>query len=223
MKLFIFDCDGTLADSQHMIVAAMEQAFATHGLARPERSRVLSVVGLSLDRAVWRLLPDGIDHRLVECVADDYKAAFHELRRLEHREPLYEGIRELIETFARRGDVLLGIATGKSRRGLDTILDRERLRSHFHTIQTADAHPSKPHPSMILTALAETGALPTRTLMIGDTTYDMEMARAAGVTGLGVAWGYHGRADLEQAGAHMVVERSQDLAGVLDALLELME
>ncbi len=223
MKLFIFDCDGTLADSQHMIVAAMNEAFAVHGLPPAERARVLSVVGLSLETAVRRLLPPRSSAELVAKLADDYKAAFHELRRVEHVEPLYEGIREVIETLAAREDVRLGIATGKSRRGLDVILERERLGAHFSTIQTADTHPSKPHPSMILTALDETGALPERTLMIGDTTYDMEMARAAGVGGLGVAWGYHEARDLKGAGAHLVVERSGELLSVLDSLLALME
>ena len=223
MKLFIFDCDGTLVDSQHMIVAAMEGAFAAEGLPRPERGAVLDVVGLSLDLAVGKLMP-GAPQERVHRTADAYKAAFHELRRNErHQEPLYEGVREALDMLRARGDVVLGIATGKSRRGLDIVLDREGLRDHFVTLQTSDTHPSKPHPSMIHTAMAETGAGPERTLMIGDTTYDMEMAQAAGVAALGVAWGYHAASDLKRAGATTVLKESRMLGPALAELLGMME
>lgn len=223
MKLFIFDCDGTLVDSQHMIVAAMEGAFAARGLPRPERSAVLDVVGLSLDLAVAKLLP-GEPREMIERTADDYKSAFQELRRNErHQEPLYEGVRDALDMLKARDDVLLGVATGKSRRGLDIVLDREGLRSHFHTLQTSDTHPSKPHPSMIHTAMAEAGAHADHTLMIGDTTYDIEMARAAGVAALGVAWGYHAVDDLKRAGATTVLKDSRELGPALIQLLDMME
>lgn len=223
MKLFIFDCDGTLVDSQHMIVAAMEGAFAAEGLPRPERTAVLDVVGLSLDLAVGKLMP-GEPLERIHKTADAYKAAFHELRRNErHQEPLYEGVREALDMLKGRDDVMLGIATGKSRRGLDIVLEREGLRNHFVTLQTSDTHPSKPHPSMIHTAMAETGARPERTLMIGDTTYDMEMAGAAGVAALGVAWGYHAIPDLKRAGAATVLKESRQLGPALAEVLGMME
>jgi phosphoglycolate phosphatase len=212
MKLIVFDCDGTLVDSQHMIVAAMDRAFVASGLPAPRREHVLGVVGLSLMPAIGRLLPAagyGALHRL----AEDYKLAFHDLRRTKrHQEPLYEGIRETITLLAAESGVLLGLATGKSRRGVETVLEREGLRGCFHTVQTADTHPSKPHPAMIHAAMAEAGAEPRDTLMIGDTTFDMEMARAAGVTALGVAWGYHPADELVAAGAAAVVARSRDLS-----------
>jgi phosphoglycolate phosphatase len=113
--------------------------------------------------------------------------------------------------LANRDDVVLGIATGKSQRGVAAVLEREGLTSHFVTIQTADTHPSKPHPSMILKAMAETGADPVDTLMIGDTTYDMIMARDAQVTAQGVAWGYHEESVLRGAGAHDVSADSRAL------------
>lgn len=223
MKLFIFDCDGTLVDSQHMIVAAMEGAFAAQGLPRPPRAAVLDVVGLSLDLAIGKLLP-GRERCFIHQTADAYKAAFHDLRRDErHQEPLYDGVREALDALKARGDVVLGVATGKSRRGLDIVLEREGLRDHFQTLQTADTHPSKPHPAMIHAALAETGASPELSLMIGDTTYDMEMAKAAGVAALGVAWGYHPAGDLITAGAATVLAESRLLGPALGELLAMME
>ncbi len=212
MKLVIFDCDGTLVDSQHVIVAAMEDAFRTNGLVVPARASILGVVGLSLVTAVEQLLPGERDLGRAEQLAEDYKASFAE-RRLgpNHHEPLYPGVREIIEDFGARDDVVLGIATGKSRRGVAAVLEREGWTSRFATIQTADTHPSKPHPSMILHAMAEAGAGPADTLMIGDTTYDMIMAREAQVTALGVAWGYHEAGELRGAGAHDVSADSSAL------------
>lgn len=211
MNLVIFDCDGTLVDSQHMIIAAMEGAFAAAGLVRPQSDHIRGVIGLSLEGAVARLLGEPPSGRSAT-IAESYKGAFRELRaRREIEEPLFPGVREAILDLASRDDVVLAIATGKSRRGVDAVLDREGLARHFISIQTADDHPSKPHPSMILKALAETGAAPSATLMVGDTTYDIEMAANAGVAGIGVAWGYHPPDDLIGAGASAVIGRSLDL------------
>lgn len=220
VKLVLFDCDGTLVDSQHMIVAAMNDAFAAEGLEPPTRPRILSVVGLSLDLAVRRLVPDGADIVQVERLADGYKSAFA-ARRLsrEIEEPLYPGVRETILALAARDDFVLGIATGKSRRGLDAVLEREGLRAYFTTLQTADTHPSKPHPSMILHALAEADAEPANAVMIGDTTYDVSMALAAGVGAIGVGWGYHPADELKGAGAHKVSHDCDDLVLAIDHLL----
>jgi phosphoglycolate phosphatase len=220
LKLVIFDCDGTIVDSQHMIVAAMETAFADAGLALPAREAVLSVVGLSLVPAVARLVAEPRDERLVHRVAESYKAAFGELRKdPAHAEPLYPGARETIAALAAAPDVLLAIATGKSRRGMAQLFEREGLGAYFHSVQTADTHPSKPHPSMIETAIAEAGGHPDLTVMIGDTTYDIEMARAAGVAALGVAWGYHAPDALVGAGAHHVAEVYAEVPDVVARLI----
>jgi phosphoglycolate phosphatase len=224
MNLIVFDCDGTLVDSQHHIVASMDAAFVAEGLLPPAREAVVRVVGLSLDTAIARLLPPGTEAAIVLRLAEAYKEAFRERRlRPDHDEPLYPGVREALRELGAREEVLLGIATGKSRRGVAAVLEREGLVPAFATVQTADTHPSKPDPSMLLAAMAETGALPERTLMIGDTTFDIEMARAAQVGALGVAWGYHPAASLEQAGADMMVRNGHDLVAAIDALLRAPE
>jgi phosphoglycolate phosphatase len=212
-----------LVDSQHMIVAAMERAFAGFGLPPPGRSAILSVVGLSLDPAVSRLVPlaNALD---VTALADAYKRAFGDLRRDgAHQEPLYPGVRETLVALAGEPGTLLGVATGKSRRGLAAVLDREGLADIFVTLQTADTHPSKPHPAMLMAAMAEAGVGASRTLMVGDTTYDMTMARDAGARAIGVGWGYHPVADLEAAGAHRVLADSSTMASALRSELQELE
>lgn len=220
VKLVIFDCDGTLVDSQHMIVAAMSDAFASQGLIAPSRETVIGVVGLSLDWAIARLVPDADDTTLIDRLSEAYKEAFR-ARRLgpDHTEPLYDGVRNTLERLAARDDVALGIATGKSRRGLDAVLERERLAHHFKTLQTADTHPSKPHPSMIFAAMSEADARPEDTVMIGDTTFDIEMALGAGTSSIGVAWGYHPADALRAAGAHHVSRDCAEMEKTLDRLI----
>lgn len=222
MKLIIFDCDGTIVDSQHAIVAAMEAGFAEHGLVAPNREDVLGVVGLSLVEAVERLLPVELRLDAAARVAESYKAAFADLRQKSvHHEPLFPGAMETLNSLRARDDILLGIATGKSRRGVDALFEREGLHEHFVTIQTADDHPSKPHPSMIERAMRECGVEPDATVMIGDTTYDIEMAHAAGVSALGVTWGYHPREALEIVAPHLLVEDYSKVPGALWQLLKM--
>ncbi|NJM35593.1 MAG: HAD-IA family hydrolase [Rhodomicrobium sp.] len=216
MKLIIFDCDGTLVDSQHMIAEAMRSAFTASGLAVPERAVLLRHVGLSVVEAMSAITGFGEDDAVARLAAD-YRTAFGALRR-EGRiaDPLFPGAREAIEALAAREDVLLGIATGKSRRGVDALLEREGFEGLFATIQTADDAPSKPHPAMIHQAMEATSAGPAETVMIGDTSFDMLMARAASVEALGVAWGYHPVAELRVAGAHEVVDDFAALLRVID-------
>lgn len=206
MKLLVFDCDGTIVDSQAGIVLSMDHAFRTLGLTAPTRKQTLSVVGLSLPEAFSVLAPDaGYDVR--QQLSDRYKSAFRDLDRDPGDcEFLFPGAKQMIGALAREPGVVLGVATGKSRRGVDRLFAREGWENLFVTIQTADDHPSKPHPSMLTRAMEETGALPHQTIMIGDTTYDIEMARAANVGALGVTWGYHLAQELEDAGAHLLID-----------------
>lgn len=214
MNLVVFDMDGTLIDSQAMIVAAMDAAWRSEGLDPPPPAATLSIVGLSLPQAMARLAPDLAEARQARLVAA-YKAAFTALRATEMA-PLYPGALAALDALADRPDTLLGIATGKSRRGLDHVLDAHGLADRFVTTQVADDHPSKPDPSMLHAALRQTGA--ARAVMVGDTTFDMDMAANAGLPGLGVAWGYHPAQALWDSGAVRVLARFDALPAALDAL-----
>ena len=209
-RLAVFDCDGTLVDSQHSICTAMALAFEGEKLVAPDRTTILSVVGLSLPLAIARLLPEA-EADFHDHLSESYKRAFQQMRRDNAvSEPLYPGIAELIRQLDADG-WLLGVATGKSDRGLNLCLSHHGIHAHFVTLQTADRHPSKPHPSMLLTAMADAGAIAETTVMIGDTSYDIDMALAAGTRALGVGWGYHPPDDLIAAGAHAVAMDSDEL------------
>lgn len=215
-RLAIFDCDGTLVDSQANICRAMEDCFDRARLDPPSRDATRRVVGLSLVEAMRAMLP-GADPDLHHALAEDYKLAFHRLRDNGLvDEPLYPGVAETLAALDEAG-WLMGVATGKSDRGLSMCLERHGIAPHFVTLQTADRHPSKPHPAMIEAALAETGTEPGRGMMIGDTSYDIMMAKAAGVTAVGVAWGYHEREELLAAGADYIAEHPSDIVGFIKA------
>lgn len=214
-RLAIFDCDGTLVDSQANICLAMEAAFASAGLPAPERHATRRIVGLSLVEAMQALLPNA-DADLHIALAADYKAAFWRLRAEGLvEEPLFDGIADLLDRLRDDG-WLLAVATGKSDRGLAHVLDHHGLTGHFISLQTADRHPSKPHPSMIAQAMADAGAAPETSAMIGDTSYDVLMALAAGTQALGVGWGYHAPEELTALGAHAVADHPALLADLLE-------
>ncbi|MFA8440863.1 HAD-IA family hydrolase [Yoonia sp.] len=216
LRLVIFDVDGTLVDSQAEIMAAMTLAFGAEGMVMPDRATVLSIVGLSLAEAFHVLCPDADEAQRARLVAA-YKASFMQLRS-DNQEmgPLFPGALEAIAALRAQDDTLLAVATGKSRRGLDKVLERHGLTGVFHSEQVADHHPSKPNPSMILTALNETGVAPQKAVMLGDTTYDMDMARAAGIRTIGVTWGYHSPDTLR---ADVMIDDFAALPGAVDQLI----
>ena len=216
-RLVIFDVDGTLIDSQDSILAAMRRAFVLAGRPAPSDEATLGIVGLSLPQAMEVLapgLPGAGRDRLVRL----YKDSFRFLREAGGGEavaPFYPGARAALERLGRAG-YLLSIATGKARRGLDHMLDAHGLRRLFTATQTADDAPSKPHPGMVLNCLAATGIAAADAVVVGDTEFDMAMARAAGVRAVGVDWGYHPTERLWRGGAERIVS---DFAA-LDAVLE---
>jgi phosphoglycolate phosphatase len=209
-RMAVFDCDGTLVDSQHVIVACMHKAFAGEGLAAPTPAAVRQIIGLPLAECLARLAPDeeaARQDRLVEA----YKDAFFAIRQQpEHCEPLFDGALAALDAVEAEG-WLLGIATGKSKRGLLAVLEQHDLVRRFVTLQTGDMGPGKPNPAMLERAMDETGVAREDMVMIGDTTFDILMARNARVHAVGVAWGYHAVEELEAAGAHTLVTAYADL------------
>lgn len=198
-----------------MICAAMQRAYGLHDLPCPPRDRILSIVGLSLPEAFARL-GAGEGAVPLPALVESYKSAFQGLRQSpEHLEPLFPGARDALDALADRDNILLGIATGKSQRGVRAVLGHHDLLERFHTIKTADDAPSKPHPGMVEAAMREAGVGPRDTIVIGDTVYDIAMARAAGTRAIGVSWGYHAAADLHAAGANLVID---DYAALIPAL-----
>ncbi|MBB3763089.1 HAD hydrolase-like protein [Sphingomicrobium lutaoense] len=203
IKLAIFDCDGTLVDSGDTIYRALKETLSAHGHDCPPREISQKVIGLSLVEAMQWLVPEGDHQRL----AASYKDAFVSFRsRGEVEEPLYDGIPELLDAFEEDG-WLLGVATGKSDRGLAHVLACHGWEKRFSSLHTADRHPSKPHPSMALANMADCGAEPAMTVLIGDTSHDMGTARAAGVGAIGATWGYHDHDELVGGGAHYITLR----------------
>lgn len=216
LKLVIFDVDGTLVDSQGSILAAMGDAFAAVDAPLPPRSDVLNIVGLSLPLAMAQLAPEQSAASQAHMV-EAYKSGFARRRLAGESAPLYPGIAELLERLSAVDELLLAVATGKSRRGLDALIDGHALQKTFVSTQVADDHPSKPNPSMIYAALSQAGVEPDQAVMIGDTTYDMDMAQAAGVPAIGVAWGYHPVSALHKA--RVVVETAQALEHAIFEIL----
>jgi phosphoglycolate phosphatase len=213
LRLAVFDCDGTLVDSQHVIVACMVQAYAAHGLPAPEAASIRRVIGLPLLECMARLSPGHPEDSHIR-LTEAYKDAFFASRqRPDHHEPLFDGAVAALDRLESQG-YLLGIATGKARRGLDAVLERHNLIRRFVTLQTGDRSPGKPHPAMLERAMAETGTAPEDVFMIGDTSYDMQMARSAGVHAIGVAWGYHPAEELRAAGAHAVIRSFDELPAI---------
>jgi phosphoglycolate phosphatase len=218
MRLAVFDCDGTLVDGQADVCWAMERAFARAGLSAPDVSAVRRAVGLSLPQAVRALAPD-LNEDQNRTVTEFYRSSFR-ARREEGLldEPLYDGIAELLTALHDDG-WRLAVATGKSDRGLAACLATHGIADLFVSLQTADRHPSKPHPAMLEAALFEAGALPAQAVMIGDTSFDMLMARSARVAAIGVAWGYHAPAELLASGALSVAATVAALSQAMEEAL----
>ena len=218
MILVLFDCDGTLVDSQHIIADAMDRTFRHHGLEAPGIERTRGVVGLSLPVAIAALLGED-DGQRSHAMAVTYKGLFLDLRKSsDFFEPMFPGARAAIEQLRTAHDVLIGMVTGKSRRGVRAVIDHHRLDGIFQVVRTADDCPSKPHPAMVLEACAETGTEPGRTIVVGDTRFDMEMATSAEAVPVGVSWGYHERHELMTCGARTVIGSFDELCPIIDAM-----
>ncbi len=218
-RVVIFDVDGTLVDSQNLIVSAMESAFEAASLALPERAALLSIVGLSLPVAMRVLVPDATDSQ-IQTLVEGYKSAYFTLRQSlgsAETSPLFPGIDAVLADLSAQPQTILAVATGKSRRGLDKLIEGHGWQGLFFSGQVADDHPSKPNPSMLSAILRDTGLDPDRAVMIGDTSFDMDMARAAGIRSIAVGWGYHRPETLV---ADAFVKTPAEILPAIDTLLE---
>jgi phosphoglycolate phosphatase len=216
-KLIVFDWDGTLMDSEARIVSCIQAAFTDVGEPPPSPEVARDVIGLGLDEAMTVLWPDGeVDQRRL--LIDRYR--YHFLGANETESSLFPGARELLEVLGQRG-LLLAVATGKSRRGLDTAMASSGLKGLFHATRCADETLSKPHPEMLLQLMDQLGTDPRETLMVGDTEYDMQMAKNAGVDALAVCYGVHAPERLQMHDPLDCISDLRDIPGWLQQLHEI--
>ncbi len=217
LRLVIFDLDGTIVDSQANIVRAVEAVAAALGVDAPPAAEIPLVIGLSLDKALLKLFPD-IDSETHKEMDATYRKIFKQLRSSpDYHEPLFPGTHDALDALEKAG-FLLGIATGKAQRGVNYLLKRHGLEGRFVTSQTPDTAPGKPHPGMILNALQETGVEAENAVMVGDTSFDIQMARAANVQSVGVSWGNHPPDTLVDAGADQMIEHLDHLLHAVQTL-----
>jgi len=213
--LAVFDVDGTLVDSRQAIQEIMTVAFEAMGLPGPAYEATRQIVGLNLKEALDQLAPE-LDEAGRAALVAGYKAAFAELhRRPGFVEPLYEGAAETLDRLRAEGWAI-AMATGKSRRGVETIMRMHGWADLFDSTHCADDGPGKPHPAMLVEAMRVLGAEPVQTVMIGDTAHDIRMARAAGVRAQGVGWGFHTVEEVRASGADAVALTFAELNTALD-------
>ena len=220
MRLVIFDADGTLVDSQAIIHAAMVETFVAHGHDTPPIEATRSIIGLTLNQAIAKMLERPVDDH-IEQMTQDYKQNYYELQKIPAMHAcLNEGVREALNVLSAQRKTLLAIATGKSRRGLDNLIETHDLADIIVASRSADDCPSKPHPAMILECCERAGCAPSQSVMIGDSSYDMEMAISAGSLALGVSWGYQSVDTLNKTGAMAIVDAPIKMPDAIDALFE---
>jgi phosphoglycolate phosphatase len=216
VKLVVWDVDGTLVDSRQTIFESMQSAFAAAGLPEPTYEAVRQIVGLGLVEGIAELLP-GEGAETVERAADAYRAAFGaKVRQPGFIDPLYAGAAETLDRMRADG-WKIAMATGKSRRGVETVIRMHGWADLFDSTHCADDGPGKPHPAMLLEAMKALGAAPERTIMVGDTAHDMRMAKAAKVYAQGVSWGFHTAEEVQAGGADHIADDFAALDRQLDA------
>ena len=212
--LAVFDVDGTLVDSRATIYEAAQSAFSDLGLPEPAYDDVRQIVGLTLREALGLIAPD-LPPTDLDRLTERFQAAFHRFHaRPGFIEPLYDGAAELLDAL-KSGGWKIAMATGKPRRGVETVIRMHGWADLFDSTHCSDDGPGKPHPAMVEAAMAALGATPERTVMIGDTAHDIAMAKAANARAQGVAWGFHTAAEIAAAGADHVADSFADLSAEL--------
>ena len=218
LRFAVFDCDGTLVDSQFVIAQTMNRTFEDFDLPALERQDIRRIIGLHLPEAIGELVGEAPSGTSFDEMAEAYKAHFFQLRESgDFFEPLYDHVKEVLKALA-DDNVVLGVATGKSRRVLEYILEKQGLRDLFSCLKTSDDGPGKPHPKILLDAMSEVGASPDATVVLGDTTFDICLAKNAGAGALGVDWGYHEGDELIAAGAAKLIGSFADVPDALEEL-----
>ena len=205
-ELVIFDWDGTLMDSTGVIASALQCACRDVGIAVPSDREARFVIGLGIVDTLRHVAPD-LDTEGQKRLGERYR---HHFLANEHQAPLYAGVREMLADLHGRGR-RLAVATGKARRGLDRALDATGLRAWFEATRCADEGFAKPHPDMLLTLMDITGVEPSRAVMVGDTTHDLELAANAGVDAISVSYGAHDEALLATRPAKARISTVGDL------------
>lgn len=211
ISLVIFDWDGTVMDSVGRIVSSMRNAAALTGITVPDEHAVKQIIGLSLEPALNCLFPDANEMQrqsLFEHYRDQY---------VEHNPtpaPLFAGAQDVLQQLRQR-NMLLAVATGKARKGLHRVFEQTGLAPYFATTRCADEAQSKPHPDMLQQILLELNIRPEHAVMVGDTSHDMKMAQSAGVPGIGITHGVHGRDVLQQFSPVAIIDSLPQLLDVL--------
>ncbi|MEO8756464.1 MAG: HAD-IA family hydrolase [Devosia sp.] len=217
MRLVIFDLDGTLIDSEALIVATVGDAFRALNEPVPTDAAIRSISGITARDAMSILAPAAGPERIEEIV-ESYRTTYRS-RAGTAAEPLFDGALAALDRLQAQPETILAVATGKGYRGAVTLLERHGLIERFNSIQTPDHNRGKPDPQMLDTAMTKAGIGREASVMIGDTVHDMRMAKAGGIKAIGVAWGYHEPAELTRAGADVVIGRFDELDAAIDQLL----
>lgn len=216
MRLVIFDCDGTLVDSQRGILLAARAALTCYDFLQPSRAQILEMIGSPPMVMFKKYAPDASDELLARMCVIYQKKTLELSRRDDRGQTLFDGLELLIKELATRSDTMLGIITMKSRRGLMRVVDVHHIRRYFRVLKSADDGPGKPAPDLLLAAMTSCGVSADSTIMVGDSSFDMEMARAAGVVAIGVGWGYQTVSELRAAGASAIASDAAELAVLLN-------
>lgn len=207
-ELLVFDWDGTLMDSQQEIVSCFQWATRDLGMRVPAVDEIRNIIGLGMFQAIHTLFPELDSESKQKAVVDQYR--YYYFSPEKPPATLFEGVVEMLNKLSAQG-YLLSVATGKGRRGLDQALARTGLNEIFHFTRCVDEAHSKPHPQMLEDTMEYLGVDPQATLMIGDTEYDLLMAKNAGVQSVAVTCGAHEKARLLQHTPLVCMDQTSEL------------